>query len=40
MLDRRPDGRFHIGNDNLLIVPNVNIVTFGGIAFKRAASEL
>ncbi len=36
----RPDRRSHGDDDNLLIVAKVNRVTCGGIAFKRAASEL
>ncbi len=40
ILDRRPDCAYHRDNDNLLIVPNLNRVTLGLIAFKTAASEL
>ncbi len=40
LLHKRPDRGSRVDNDNLLIVPKVNRVTFGGIAFKRAASDL
>ncbi len=40
LLHKRPDCESHGNNDNLLIVPKVNRVTFGGIAFKRADPDL
>ncbi len=40
LLHKRPDRGSRRDNDNLLIVPKVNRVTFGGIAFKRAAPYL
>ena len=40
LLHKRPDRGSRRDNDNLLIVPKVNRVTFGGIAFKRAAPDL
>ncbi len=40
LLHKRPDCGSRRDNDNLLIVPNVNRVTFGGIIFKRAAPDL
>ncbi len=35
-----PDCGSRRDNDNFLIVPKMNRVTFGGIAFKRAAPDL
>ncbi len=37
LFDGRPGRRSRSDNDNLLIVPKMNKVTFAGIAFKRAA---